>query len=172
MNLKTIVFFISVVVFGFTIQAQEIVPFHDLYVHNDLLYKTSNDSLFSGICERRRKNGHLVVQENIEKGIILTAKYYYNGKKKRISDSVTYNPNKPYKYKTIYRFNLLSQVSEIQSYDENGKLILKEEFEDGKLVYSCQYNGKKKHGLEFCYSNDGERIEIQYIEGKKIKPKD
>lgn len=171
--MKKVVFIIFLVVlnFNFSASAQEVADFNDIYVENDLLYKVSNDSLFTGICERRRKNGHLVVQETVDKGVILTAKHYYNGKAKRISDSIVYNPQTPYKLKTIYRFNLESKLKEKETYDDYGKLKLKEEFENKKLVYSCQYNGKKKHGKEFCYSKDGKPLEFEYINGKKVKKK-
>lgn len=152
------------------IRGQELIDFDDLYIDNkNLVYKTANDSLFSGICERRRKNKHLVIEEHFEKGIIKMAKYYYNGKRKIVCDSVIYNSSRPYEYKTIYRFNLDSNLSEKESFDNNGKLILKEEFEKGKLVYSCQYNGKKKHGKEFCYSKNGNPLEFEYMNGKKLK---
>tara|TARA_R110002074_G_scaffold60012_3_gene145652 strand:+ start:737 stop:1258 length:522 start_codon:yes stop_codon:yes gene_type:complete len=151
--------------------AQELVGFDDLYINENLIYKVSNDSLFTGICERRRKNGHLVLEETFYKGTILNANYYYNGKQKIMSDSIIYHPKKPYTYKELYRFNLKSQMTEKNSYDTNGKLILVENFENGKLTYSCQYNGKKKHGKEFCSSKEGEVLEFEYINGKKVKTK-
>ncbi|MBC2846573.1 hypothetical protein [Winogradskyella flava] len=156
----------------FKVTAQEIIDFDDLYIDdNNLIHKTSNDSLFSGICEKRRKNNHLVLEEYFENGIIKMAKYYYNGKKKIVSDSVIYNISKPFEYKTIYCFNLDSSLYEKESFDDDGKFILKEEFENEKLIYSCQYNGKKKHGKEFCYSKDGEPLEFRYANGKKLKTK-
>lgn len=156
-----------------SIAAQEVVAFDDLYIDEELIYKDSDDSLFTGICEKRRKNGHLVLEEFFKNGVILVSKYYYNGQKKIMSDSVIYNPTKPNKYKVLYRFNLKTQkISEKNSYDENGKLILVENFKNDKLTYSCEYNGKKKHGREFCYSKDDVPIEFQYINGKKVKDKD
>ena len=124
--------------------AQELVGFDDLYINENLIYKVSN---------------------------ILNANYYYNGKQKIMSDSIIYHPKKPYTYKELYRFNLKSQMTEKNSYDTNGKLILVENFENGKLTYSCQYNGKKKHGKEFCSSKEGEVLEFEYINGKKVKTK-
>ena len=89
-----------------------------------------------------------------------------------MSDSVIYNPTKPYKYKELYRFNLKSQITEKNSYDTNGKLILVENFDNGKLIYSCQYKDRKKHGIEFCYSKEGNALEFEYLNGKKVKAKD
>ncbi|MDN3492687.1 hypothetical protein [Winogradskyella bathintestinalis] len=152
------------------LSAQETLNFDDLYIHNDLIYKVSNDSLFSGICEKRRKNGHLVMEESFKNGIILSAKYYYNGKRKIMSDSVIYNFTKPYEYKALYRFNMKTQnISEKNTYDTNGKLILVENFKNNKLTYSCEYNGKQKHGKEFCYTKEGLLLEYEYMDGKKVK---
>jgi len=168
--MKRILFITIVISFvsSYLLNGQETVTDNDIYIENDLIYRFSNDSLFTGKYERKRKNGHLVYDEDFEKGIIKSAKYYYNGKRKIVSDSVIYNPIKPFEYKEIYRFNLKSKLYEKESFDDNGKFILKEEFEDGKLTYSCQYNGKKKHGKEFCYSKDGDPLEFEYKDGKKI----
>jgi antitoxin component YwqK of YwqJK toxin-antitoxin module len=154
------------------LSSQEVVDHVALNKNADLIFKASNDSLFTGICERRRKNGHLVFAEYFENGVILSAKYYFNGKQKIMSDSVIYNPNKPYKYKELYRFNLQSQITEKNSYDTDGKLILVENFDNGKLIYSCQYKDKKKHGREFCYSKEDKALEFEYLNGKKVKDKD
>ncbi|WP_299115262.1 hypothetical protein [uncultured Winogradskyella sp.] len=168
--MKALFYILLIPVFILNVNAQEVIDFDDLYIDtNNLAYKFSNDSLFSGICEKRRRNKHLVLEEHFEKGVITIAKYYYNGKKRIVSDSVVYNVLKPFEYKTIYYFDLDSNLQEKESYDETGKYILKEEFEDGKLIYSCQYNGKKKHGKEFCYSKDGKLLEFEYNNGKKLK---
>jgi len=167
--MKTLLY-ILLIVSAINLNAQEVIDFDDLYTdEKDLTYKYSDDSLFNGICEKRRKNNHLVLEEFFEKGIIKMAKYYYNGKNKIVSDSIIYNNIRPYKYKTIYSFHLDASLYKKESFDDNGRLVLKEEFEDKKLVYSCQYNGKKKHGKKFCYSKKGERIEFTYSNGKKVK---
>ena len=164
---------IVLTIFTIYAKAQNVIDINDLYIDEvNLVYTRSNDSLFSGICERRRKNGHLVFEEFYEKGVIQSANYYYNGKKKIVSDSAVYNTLKPFEYKTIYRFNLESQLCKKESFDNDGKSILEEEFKDGKIVYSCEYDGKKKHGREFCYSKEGEPLEFEYVNGKKVREKD
>ena len=41
--------------------------------------------------------------------------------------------------------------------------------ENNKVTYSCQYNGRKRHGKEFCYDDDGNELVFEYINGKKVK---
>jgi antitoxin component YwqK of YwqJK toxin-antitoxin module len=170
MKYKTILLLILTTIATKTIVAQEVVAFNDHYINQELIYKNSDDSLFTGVSEKRRKNGHLVLKETFNNGVILEAKYYYNGKQKIVSDSIIYNSKKPYKFKELYRFSIKTKnVIEKNSYDETGKLIRIENYENNSLTYSCEYNGKKKHGKEFCYSKQGEPLQFVYINGKKVK---
>lgn len=87
-----------------------------------------------------------------------------------MSSSVIYNQTKPFKFKEFYRFNIKTQnISEKETYDHDGELIRLENFKNNKLTYSCQYNGKKKQGIEFCYSKEGEPLTFEYINRKKVK---
>ena len=86
--------------------AQATVTCNDVYLQDKLLYKVSNDSLYTGIYEKRRRNGHLVYEEHFKNEIIISAIEYYNGKLKMISESVVYNPEKPFKRLQEFQFNL------------------------------------------------------------------
>jgi antitoxin component YwqK of YwqJK toxin-antitoxin module len=86
--------------------SQEIIEKKEVYINNNLAYKVADNGLFTGIIQVKRKNGHLVYEE---------------------------------------------------------------EFKNGNLTYSCQYLGKKKHGLELSYKDGEEKITFrcEYINGKK-----
>jgi antitoxin component YwqK of YwqJK toxin-antitoxin module len=149
--------------------SQEIVGMKEVYIENNLVYKNANDELFTGVAESKRKNGHLVYDEEYENGIILSSNLYYNGKEKRVSSKTIYNPNNPLVISKEYRYNLESEIFETTTYNDDGIKILLEQFKNGKLTYSCQYLGKKKHGLELNYGKNGEKLtySCEFINGKK-----
>ena len=64
-SLTVIMFFAFNLIIG-----QEKVEFDDLYYEGNLAYKISNDSLFNGIAQKLRKNGHLVSEDIYENGIL------------------------------------------------------------------------------------------------------
>ncbi|MGC6431265.1 MAG: hypothetical protein ACON5F_09515 [Jejuia sp.] len=141
----------------------------EVYVKNDLVYKIADDKLFTGTAQSKRKNGHLVYEEEYENGIILSSYLYFNGKEKKISNKSIYNRNKPLVLSKEYAYDLKGKIFEITTYNEDGVKILYEQFTNGKVSYSCQYLGKKKHGLELGYRNGGEKMtsRCEYINGKK-----
>jgi len=149
--------------------SQEIIGMKEVYIENNLVYKNATDELFSGITQSKRKNGHLVYEEKYENGIILSSNLYYNGKEIRISNKTIYNPNKPLTLSKEYSYDLKGEVFEITTYNDDGVKILYEQFTNGKVSYSCQYLGKKKHGLELGYRDGGEKMTFrcEYINGKK-----
>lgn len=150
---------------------QEKIGMKEVYIHNNLVYKISNDSLLNGVAQRKRKNGHLVYEEEYKKGVILVSKLYFNGKAKIVSNKSIYNPKKPQVLSKEYAYNLNGEIIEVKTYDDNGVKVLLEQFQNGKLTYSCQYIGKKKHGLELGYigSKDGKKptYRCEYVNGKK-----
>lgn len=149
--------------------SQEIVGMKETYIDNDLVYKSTNDELFTGIAQSKRKNGHLVYEEKYKNGIILSSNLYYNGKKIRVSNKTLYNPNKPFTLSKENRYHLDGEIFETTTYNDNGIRILVEQFKNGKLTYSCRYLGKKKNGLELGYGENGEKLtyRCEFINGKK-----
>ncbi|MGV6831415.1 MAG: hypothetical protein ACWA5P_07635 [bacterium] len=152
-----------------TLIAQQELDFKEVYIDNNLIYKVSDDSLFTGMVKKMRKNGHIVYEEKYDKGIILYSNLYYNGKEKIISDKVIYHRNNPFKYDKKYKYNLKGETTQIIDYNENGEKILEEEFINGNLSYSCQFLNGKKHGMMLGYLNGGETLtyKCEYIDGKK-----
>jgi hypothetical protein len=64
---------------------------------------------------------------------------------------------------------LNGEIFETTTYNDDGIKILVEQFENGKLIYSCQYLGKKKHGLQLGYANYTDKLTYRskYVNGKK-----
>ena len=151
--------------------SQEKIGMKETYIDNNLVYKASNDKLFTGFAQSKRKNGHLVYEEEYKNGIILSSNLYYNGKEIRVSNKTIYNPNKPSVLSKEIKYNLNGEIFEKITYNDDGIKILVEQFKNGKRTYSCQYLGKKKHGLELGYGQNGTEItcKTEYKNGKKIK---
>ncbi|WP_162897322.1 hypothetical protein [Aquimarina sp. AD1] len=141
----------------------------ETYIDNNLVYQSINDKLFTGIAQKKRKNGHLVYEEEYENGIILSSNLYYNGKEKRVSNKTIYNPNKPLVLLQEHKYDLKGEIFETVTYNNDGIKILLEQFEKEKLTYSCQYLGKKKNGIEYCLNKNGVETQIEYRNGKKVK---
>jgi antitoxin component YwqK of YwqJK toxin-antitoxin module len=150
--------------------SQEIIGIKEVYIESNLIYKNKTNELFTGIAQSKRKNGHLVYEEEYKNGIILSSNLYFNGKEKRVSNKTIYNPNKPLITSKEYKYNLEGEIFETTTYNDDGIKILVEEFKNGKLTYSCQYLGKKKHGLELGYGENGVEVtcKTEYKNGKKI----
>ncbi len=153
---------------SFNVISQDTLDINKVYVHNDLVYKM-NGQRFTGLAQQKRKNGHLTYEENYKDGVILSSNLYFNTKEKKLSDKTIYNRYKLWVIEKEISFKLSKDTFEIKSYDKNGKKILLEQFENNKVTYSCEYNGRKKHGQEMCYDDDGNQMTFQYVNGKKVK---
>ena len=166
--MRRLLLFIAFIFFNQLI-SQEIVGLNDVYVENDLAYKVTDHQLFTGISQRRRKNGHLVYEEEFKDGIIITSKLYYNTKNKLISDKTIFNPNRPFVISKEHRFDLDGQIFRTITYNQEGLKILEEQFKNGHLILSSEYKGKKKHGFELGYRENEEILiyRCEYINGKK-----
>jgi len=52
--------------------SQQIVSFNEIYVSDEnLVYNTQTDKPFTGKAQRKRKNGHLVYEEEYKEGFIM-----------------------------------------------------------------------------------------------------
>ena len=111
----------------------------------------------------------MTYEEYYNDGVILSSNLYFNTKEKKISDKIIYNRYKLWVLEKEISFRLSKDTFEIKSYDENGKKIFLEQFENNKVIYSCEYNGKKRHGKEMCYDDDGNQLIFHYVNGKKVK---
>jgi len=57
--------------------SQEIIGMKEVYIENNLIYKYSTNKPFTGIAQHKRKNGHLVYEEEYKNGIILSSNLYF-----------------------------------------------------------------------------------------------
>ncbi|NHF61626.1 hypothetical protein FK220_019935 [Flavobacteriaceae bacterium TP-CH-4] len=151
------------------VSAQEIVGMKDLYVENDLTYKVAGGKLFSGQAQNVRKNGHLVYEEYFDNGKLTKSIIYYNGTEKPTPARETefYLETQTKRKETNY--GLSKATIEFKHYDKNGKKTLIEQYENEKLIYRCEYQKNKKHGIEYCLDDDGTELRIEYRNGKKNK---
>ncbi|WP_411768564.1 hypothetical protein [Winogradskyella sp. A3E31] len=69
--------------------SQVTLKFEELYVNGDLAFKISNDSIFTGIAEGRRRNGHLVYEEYYKAGELIKSISYYNRTETPVSAMIT-----------------------------------------------------------------------------------
>ena len=156
---------------SFEVISQDTLDMKEVYIDNDLVYKMSGER-FTGLAQQKRKNGHLTYEEYYKDGVILSSNLYFNTKEKKVSDETIYNRYKLWVIQKEISYTLSGDIFEIKSYDENGKKILLEQFDNSKVTYSCEYNGRKKHGKEFCYDDDGNELIFEYNNGKKVKKSD
>ena len=157
-------FFIGILI-GFS---QDIVDIEQLeFNDNDLVYINHPDSLFTGRAQLIKRDNYLKYEEFFENGVLLKGQYYQK-KTGKIKQIYEYYPD--FSLKCEVYFNLRKNKSEHIYYDENGKKIKIEEYDSDKLVYSCEYNHRKKHGKEFCIINQHKHIHF-YENGKLLKEK-
>lgn len=151
--------------------AQDTLNMKEVYIKNDLIYKFSDDQHFTGVTQLKRRNGQVYFEEVYKDGVILFDYQYFKGVEKKICYRNIYNQYKPWIKEKEYYFPESGKWTLITSFDKNGKKILVEQFEKGKVTYSCEYSGKKKHGQQFCFDDDGNKMSFQYVNGKKVKEK-
>jgi antitoxin component YwqK of YwqJK toxin-antitoxin module len=149
--------------------AQEIVGMKDLYADRNLVYKSSNDELFSGQAQSIRNNGHLVYEEYFTNGELIKSIMYYNSTDKPIPSSITEFYVGTKNKRKVTNFGLKKPTTESIHFDIHGKKILVERRENEKLTYRCEFLKNKKHGMEYCLNKDGAELKIEFRNGKKIK---
>ena len=148
-----------------------VADFDDIYIYNELLYKNDTDSLYSGLIHRTKKNGELLQEDYVERGIIHYTLMFYRRQKRKPHSKYIYNKDNPYLLREEIRYHLEGDVFKITYYDYDGRKILVEDFEDGKMVYSCEFNGRKRHGKEFCITKECDTTVVYYVNGRKKKSK-
>jgi antitoxin component YwqK of YwqJK toxin-antitoxin module len=130
-------------------------------------YSQTTGKPFTGTAEYRTGKGHLVFERSYEDGYETKYTEYYNGDAIRVAKEKYFHSQSSEKKQEIgYSLDGLRRRSTI--YDINGKKVSEQTFENNKLVYSCEFKDNKKHGNEFCISEDGIEAEYIYEKGKRI----
>jgi antitoxin component YwqK of YwqJK toxin-antitoxin module len=147
--------------------AQEKVSSSELYTTKGITYRESDNSVFTGINEFRKSNGHLVFEREYINGYLVKYTLYYNGEEKIVSSETIYQNKSNIKKKHIsypYHDTLMT----VTDFDENGKKMLEEQYVNDKLVYHCEYLNGKKHGAIFSIDKNNIKNTCHYINGKRI----
>lgn len=163
--------FIAVCSHGQEIGKVKVVSYEDVFedIDDKLTYLDSDESLYTGFIQHKRKNGRLVQEEYVEKGHVIYWQKYFRGKNDKPAIRVEYHYGHYDAPKKYYEYNKDGRIRRITWYDVLFNKQLVEEYENGKLTYSCEYNGRKKHGEEFCFNAEGNKITTVYRNGKKIR---
>ena len=141
----------------------------EVYFESGIGYKVSDDKRFSGIAQKKRRNGNVVYEQFFNNGILEKDIVYFNNSEGNIASIRYYDQKYPLILRKEENFRQSIDWKGIIVYDENGKRIYEEQFENGDLTYRCEYNGKKKHGQEICCNKDGTQTIYEYINGKRKK---
>jgi antitoxin component YwqK of YwqJK toxin-antitoxin module len=172
---KFFYFFVLITQIGFS---QEIFTnsYNDVYINEGLVYKVKDDQIFTGSIAFFRNNNSLRYKLNYENGY-LTSEYLYYSKSsngKIFLESVYYpekanlNTSKFYLHKNI-RYKSTGEIKSIIYFDKNKIKYLEEYYENGKIIYSCEYKDGKKNGKEFCIDKKCGEQTYTYSKGKKIE---
>ena len=73
--MRNILILLMLFVFN-SMTSQEIIEMKEVYEDNNLVYKVVDDKLFTGIAQVKRKNKHLVYEEEFKGGVILLSYLY------------------------------------------------------------------------------------------------
>ena len=160
---------LGLVLCHFELFAQDTLDMKEVYMDNLLVYKIADNERFTGIAQMKKKNGRVVLEEEYKDGVILFDYQYYRGAEKEICYKTEYNRYKLWVKQKEYFYPKSKDWYELVNYDENGKKVLLEQFEEDQLFYSCEYSGKKKHGKEICFDDNGDKLIFHYVNGKKVK---
>ena len=169
--MKKIEFIVLVILFSccFQVLGQKKISIKEIYFENNLAYKTSDNTVFTGQAQQIRKNGHLVFEQFIESGVLTKSVTYFNSIEPPAASSVVYFYEKTETPKKEITYYYGETKVDYEYFDENGEKELEESFENEKLIYQCKFLNGKRHGIEFCITEEGEEMRTEYRNGKKVK---
>jgi antitoxin component YwqK of YwqJK toxin-antitoxin module len=160
--------YIFIILFiSFKIYSQDILDYKQIYSKNYLAYRNDNDELFTGKIQKTKHKNHIVFEAEFQNGHLLKNTTYFNGKEKIISDEKFYNLN--WKIIKHIKYSLDNNYLWLTYYEDNGYKKLEEDYDNGKLVYKCEYLNNKKNGVSFSINKKGELKECKWANGKYIK---
>lgn len=150
--------------------------YDDIYLKDGLFYKVKDKQLFTGTIEFIKKNGTILRKETYNNGYFTNGYLYFNksARGKVYEETIFYEEkiNKATdrsKIKKIIRYHSNGEIYWIKYFDLSGDKILEEDFENGKLIYSCEFKNGKKNGKEFCTTRDCGNQTIVYANGKPVE---
>ena len=132
-----------------------------------MTYRNDNNKLFTGKIQKIKKKNHVVFEVEFQNGISLNNTTYFNGKEKIISDEKFYDTERRIIKHIKYSFD--NKYTWINYYEENGNKKLEEDYNNGTLVYKCEYVNNRKNGTSFSINEKGELKECNWQNGKLMK---
>lgn len=147
--------------------AQNVVPFNELYLENDLVYEKYTDKLFTGSAAKIRKNGHVVYEDVIAEGKMIKTIIYFNKTTLPAFEYIYYENSG--KAKEEIKYSLKEPIIEFTHFNELGEKTLSEIYENDTLTYRCEFLKNRKHGKEFCINKNGKEVTTEYKNGKQLK---
>lgn len=167
--IKIVYLFFLISYFSIAQQKNRVVDFYEVYEDNELLRESSTDSVYTGLIHRKRKNGQLIQEDYVKKGVIHYTNLFYRKGTKLPHSKYIYNKEKPFILSQVINYHLEGDIYQITYYDYDGRRILEEDYENGKMIYSCEFDGRKRHGREFCITDKCDTTFVYYANGKKLK---
>lgn len=151
--------------------SQDTLDMKEVYIDNELVYSYSDNERFTGVAQLKKRNGQVYFEEVYKDGVILFDYQYFKGTDRKLIYKTDYNRYKLWSKEKEYYYPKSGKWTQMTSFNENGIKVLVEQYEKDKVIYSCAYSGKKKHGQELCYDDEGNKMIFQYLNGKKVKEK-
>lgn len=148
--------------------AQDTLSVKEVYLDKDLAYQEDTNGLFTGIVQAKRGKQKTSYEQVYDMGVIQSEVVYYRGDHEKPQFRTYYQPKKPWVFQKIYYYHKKKEKYEITSFDEDGKKVLIQRFEKGKLTYSCEYDGIVKNGQEICYAVNGDQTVLEFEKGERI----
>lgn len=153
---------------GIQLYAQDTLRVKQVYLDQDIAYLEEGGARFTGMLESKRKNDLPSIQQYYQDGIIQSEVVYYKGNEVKPMFKTVYQAEKPGTYQKIFYYHKKKNKYRITSFDAEGNQVHIEQYVNGKLTYSCEYAGPKKHGKEICYKENGEQTVIEYEYGYPV----
>ena len=153
---------------GGFLYAQDTLSVKEVYLDQDLAYQEDTNSLFTGIVQAKRGKQKTSYEQVYNQGVIQSEVVYYRGHREKPMFRTYYQAEKPWVFQKIYYYHKKKEKYEITSFDADGKQVLIQRYEKGKLTYSCEYDGRVKDGKEICYAENGDQTVLAFEKGEKI----
>ncbi|MBA4277729.1 hypothetical protein [Flavobacterium sp.] len=160
---------VLILIFFINSYSQEKLRVDEIYTIDGLTYKSFDGELFTGIAQKNRNNNHLKYEVEFEKGVLVKQTVYFNTRENQIAREIFYKNKKWNKPLKEISYGLDRDYKCVKSFNSNDEKILDEDYENGILVYRCEFMKNKKNGIEFSVNKNGIKTECKYENGKFLK---
>jgi len=163
---------IIIILFFGKLHSQEKIELKNITLENGIAFNKLNNQIFTGVAQSKNKNGHIKFEEIYNNGILTKTLLYFNITSEQIvSDETLFNPETNQK-EAHRKFSSDGRKYWETKFDDNEKKTEFNSYENGKLILHEEYKNGKKDGKRLCFSNNGEKCEIVYKNGKELSHTD